>query len=240
MELEYLKTANSLLLWISVLPPVGLVIYQAWLFMKKAKETGKLMGITQEQFKNATKSAFAASLGPSIVIVIGMVGLLTSVGGPVAWLRLAYIGSVMYELPAADRAATAAGSTLGTANMTEAAFANAVWIMTVCSLGWIIISALFTDKMGILRDKVAGDSKAALAVIATAGGLGGMGYQAFTRAIPAPGGSFVNAQTITVLAGFIIMVLMNLYAKSSGKAWVKQFGITIAMVGGMAIGSFFM
>lgn len=239
MELEYLKTANNLWMWISVLPPVGLVIYQAYLFMKKAMETGKLMGITQEQMKTGAKSAFVASLGPSLVIVIGMVGLLTSIGGPVAWLRLAYIGSVMYELPAADRAATAAGSTLGTSNMTVEAFANAVWIMTVCSLGWIIISALFTDKMGVLRDKVAGNSRAVLAVIATAGGLGGMSYQAFTRAIPAPGGSFVNAQTIAVVAGFIIMVVMNLYHKKTGKAWAKQFGITIAMVGAMVVGSVF-
>lgn len=235
MELEYLKVANSPIMWISVIPPVALVMYQAVLFLRRSIRDGQKMGITDIQMKTAAKSALFASLGPSIVIVIGMVGLLTSVGGPVAWMRLAYIGSVMYELPAADRAATAAGSTLGTADMTMGAFANAVWIMTVCCLGWIIISALFTDKMGVLRDKVAGNSKAALSVIAVAGGLGGMSYQAFTRAIPE-----FTEQTITVIAGFTIMVLMNLYAKKSDKAWAKQFGITIAMVGGMFIGSFFM
>lgn len=235
MELEYLKSANSLILWISVLPAVALVVYQAWLFTRKAMTDGKKMGITDQQFKAAIKGSFFASLGPSVVIVIGMVGLLSSVGGPVAWMRLAYIGSVMYELPAADRAATAAGATLGTANMTMGAFANAVWVMTIGCLGWIIVSILFTDKMGSLRDKIAGNSKAALGVIAAAGGMGAFGYQTWTRAVPA-----FTAQTWTAIAGFAIMVLMNVIYNKTKKPWAKQFGITIAMVGGMVVGSFFL
>lgn len=235
MELEYLKTANSIWLWIAAIPGVSLVIFQAVLFMRRAITDGKKMGVTTEQMKIGAKSAFFASLGPSIAIVISMVGLLASIGAPVAWMRLSYIGSVMYELAAADRAATAAGSILGTANMTMEAFANAVWVMCICSLGWVLISALFTDKMGILRDKVAGGNKAALGVMATAGGLGGMGYQAVSRAIPE-----FSPQTIAVISGFIIMVLIRLYADKFDKAWARQFGITIAMVGGMAIGAFFM
>ena len=235
MELEYLKVANSPIMWISIIPPILLVVFQALKFSKKAFADGRKMGITDYQFKTAVKSSFFASLGPSLVIVIGMVGLLSSVGGPVAFMRLAYIGSVMYELPAADRAATAAGATLGTADMTMGAFANAVWIMTVCSLGWIIISALFTDKMGTLRDKIAGNSKAALGVIAAAGGMGAFGFQTWSRAIPA-----FTAQTWTAIAGFAIMVLMNTLYNKTKKGWMKQFGITLAMVGGMVVGSFFL
>lgn len=233
MELEYLKLANSSIMWISVMPAVLLVMYQAGMFTKKAISDGTKMGITKDQFKASIKASFFASLGPSLVIVIGMVGLLASVGGPVAWMRLAYVGSVMYELPAADRAATAAGATLGTANMTSGAFANAVWVMTIGCLGWIIMSILFTDKMGKIRDKIAGDSQAALGVIAAAGGMGAFGYQTWTRAIPA-----FTSQTWTAIAGFVIMVIMNLLYKKTGKSWMKQFGMTIAMIGGMIIGSF--
>lgn len=234
MELEYLTTANSPIMWISVIPAVALVVFQAILFTKRAIKDGKSIGVTDEQMKVAAKSSFFASLGPSLVIVIGMVGLLASVGGPLAWMRLAYIGSVMYELGAADRAATAAGSTLGTSNMTMAAYANAVWVMTLCALGWIIVSALFTDKMGVLRDKVAGNSKAVLTVIATAGGLGGMGYQTMSRALT------FSAQTWTIIAGASIMAFLNWYGKKTKARWVSQFGITIAMVGGMLVGSIFL
>lgn len=99
MELPYLKTANSLFMWISCIPAVALVFFQAYIFMKRAWKTGPQMGVTKEQMKEAAKSSLVASIGPSIVIVTGMVSLLASVGGPLAWMRLAFIGSVMYELP---------------------------------------------------------------------------------------------------------------------------------------------
>lgn len=241
MELEYLKTANSPMMWIFCIPAVALVIVQAFLFAKRAWKTGPQMGVTKDQMMRGAKSAAIASLGPSLVIVIGAVSLLASVGGPLAWMRLAYIGSVMYELPAADRAATAAGSTLGTNNMTMEAFANAAWIMCVCCLGWIIVSALFTDKMGKLRDKVAGNSEAALAVIAVAGGLGAFAYQCFTRILPGVNKiDFGSAQLWSIIAGFVVMMALGLYGKKSKAKWVSQFGMTIAMIIGMLVGAIFM
>jgi hypothetical protein len=235
MELEYLKTANSMGMWISCVPAVLLVLFQAWLFFKRAWATGPKMGVTEEQMKEALKSSLFASLGPSIVIVSGMVSLLASIGGPLAWMRLAYIGSVMYELPAADRAATAAGCHLGTNDMTEAAFANAAWIMTTCCLGWIIISALFADKMETFRDKVTGGSMDAVIALTAGGGVGGFGYMVAQRMIKSTKANFVSA-----LAGFIIMCLLNVYIRKTHAKWAQQFGMTIAMFGGMLCGAFFL
>lgn len=234
--LEYMKIVNSFILWISVIPAIALVLYQSATFMRKAIETGKEMGITDQQIKIAKKSSFYAALGPSIVILIGMVALLTSMGGPVSFMRLSYIGSVMYELPAADIAASAAGSTLGTDNMTAAAFANAVWTMTICCLGWIIVSALFTDKMGDLRDKVAKGNEQVLAVIATAGGLGAFTFQVANRVIPGP----ISDQAIACYTAFIIMFVLNIINEKKKLDWINQFGITISMICGMIVGSFFM
>lgn len=241
MELAYLKVANSPAMWISCIPAVALVVYQAMIFTKKAIKDGQRMGVTKEQMKIAAKSSAVAAIGPSLVIVIGMVALLSSMGGPVAWMRLAYIGSVMYELGAADRAATAAGSTLGTANMTVEAFACAVWVMVICSLGWIIISALFTNKMGTLRDKVAGSNSAKIAVISIGGGLGAFGYQSFDRFYSVANGAVrFDAQTVAVIAGFAAMAAIGVYGKKHNSGWAKKFGMTIAMLVGMAVGAFFL
>ena len=129
-ELEHLKVAELAPCCGSpVSPPWHWLWCRPLLFARRAWKTGPQMGVSKEQMVRGAKSAAIASLGPSLVIVIGAVSLLASVGGPLAWMRLAYIGSVMYELPAADRAATAAGSTLGTNNMTMEAFANCAWIM---------------------------------------------------------------------------------------------------------------
>lgn len=236
MELEYLKTANSLGMWISCVPAVALVLFQAFLFLKRAWATGPKMGVTKEQMKEAARSSAIASIGPSIVIVSGMVSLLASVGGPLAWMRLAFIGSVMYELPAADRAATAAGCQLGTSNMTEAAFANAAWIMTVCCLGWIIVSALFTDKMEVFRDKVTGGNMDAVVALTAGGGVGGFGYMVAQRFLPF---SATNPNMWSAIVGFFVMLGFNFYIKKTHAKWAQQFGMTISMFLGMVVGAFF-
>lgn len=98
MELEYLKVANNPIMWISVLPGVLLVIVQAIVLSRRAIVSGRKMGITERQFKSAIRSSALASIGPSLIIVTGMIALLSSMGGPIAWMRLAYIGAVNFEL----------------------------------------------------------------------------------------------------------------------------------------------
>lgn len=235
--LEYLKTANSLIMWIFCIPMVALIIYQAYIFMMRAWKIGPKMGVTKEQMKEAAKSSAIAAIGPSIVIVTGMVSLLASVGAPLAWMRLADIGSVMYELPAADRAATAAGCTLGTNNMTMEAFANAAWIMVTCCIGWMIVSALFTDKMESFRSKVTGGNMDALVSLTAGGGLGGFGYMVAQRLLPF---NIKSANMWSAIVGFIVMWCMNVIIKKTNAKWAQQFGMTIAMFCGMAVGAFFL
>ena len=158
-------------------------------------------------------------------------------GGPIAWMRLAYIGAVNFELSAADRAASAVGCTLGTSNMTMEAFACAVYTMVICCLGWILVSALFAHKMGDLRDRVAGNNKAKMSVISVAGGMGAYGYQCFNRGIVLAG---PDAQTMTVIFGFGTMFALAIYGKKKNVAWVRKFGMMIAMFSGMLLGSFFL
>ncbi len=59
------------------------------------------MGLGEDKMKKAMKSSAITSIGPSIVVLSGMLSLLVTVGGPVGWMRLAMIGSVMFESIAA-------------------------------------------------------------------------------------------------------------------------------------------
>ena len=192
------------------------------------------MGITDEEFKTGISASFTASIGPSIVILIGMVSLLASVGGPLSWMRLAYIGSVTFELGAADKAATAAGAQLGTSSMTAEVFACCAWVMCICCLGWIIVSALFTDKMDVLRAKASGGSPEKLAIISAGGTMGAFSYMTFDRAFP------LNVQTYAAVIGFVVMFVLISYGKKSGAKWPAKWGMTIAMFAGMLGGAFFL
>ena len=96
--MDAMKIANSIPMWIACGIPVILVIAQALVFAKKSYSAGKKIGLTEKQMKNAIKSSAITSIGPSIVILSGMLSLLITVGGPMAWMRLSLIGSVMLNL----------------------------------------------------------------------------------------------------------------------------------------------
>lgn len=237
MQLEYLKTANSLAMWIGCIPGVALVIVQAYMFMMRAWKVGPKMGVPVEKMKAAASASFIASIGPSIVVVSGMFSLLASVGGPLSWMRLAYIGSVMYELPTAERAAMFCGSTLGTDNMTQDAFATAAWMMTIGCLGWILISALFTDKMEMLRDKIAGGSMDAVEALTAGGGVGGFAYMVAMRCLPF---NAMSSNMWACIGALVFTVCLNIYMKKNPTAkWAQQFGMTLSMFFGMAVGAIF-
>lgn len=235
--LEYLKTANSMAMWIGCIPAVTLVMIQAYMFMMRAWKVGPKMGVPVEKMKAAASASLVASIGPSIVVVSGMFSLLASVGGPLSWMRLAYIGSVMYELPTAERAAMFCGSTLGTDNMTMDAFATAAWMMTIGCLGWILISALFTDKMEVLRDKIAGGSMDAVEALTAGGGVGGFAYMVAMRCLPF---NPLSSNMWACIGALVFTVCLNMYMKKNPTAkWAQQFGMTLSMFFGMAVGAIF-
>lgn len=150
--MEYLKIANHPFMWVAAGLAVAVVVVQAVIFFTKSYKAGKEIGLTDKQMKSAVKSSAISSIGPSLVILIGMVSLIVVMGGPISWMRLSFIGSVTYELMAAGFGADAMGVTLGKAGMNNVVYTNAVWTMVLGSLGWLIFTFLFTHKMDKLNN----------------------------------------------------------------------------------------
>lgn len=104
---------NSFPMWVACGLAVLIVLLQALVFAKHAYASGPKVGLTKRQMNLGIRSAAITSIGPSIVILSGMLSLLISVGGPMAWMRLSLIGSVMFESMAAGIGTNAVGVTLG-------------------------------------------------------------------------------------------------------------------------------
>lgn len=229
MDSDYLKLANSWIMWVAVLPPVLLTFLQAGLFVRKALRDGKKMGITSAQFKAGAGAATISAVGPSMVIAIGCLALITTVGGPMAWMRLSYVGAVNYELTTANFAAIASGAVLGGEGMTVAVFACCCWVMCIGCMGWLIVSALFTDKMGKLTDLISGGNMTRVSLISAGGCLGAYTYMVTDRLYRGTG------EVIAVLSAVVIQSAISLYEKKTQKAWCKKWGMTISMFASMAI-----
>ncbi|WP_227763903.1 DUF5058 family protein [Zhaonella formicivorans] len=227
--MDYLKIANSAPMWMAAALAIILVLFQAVIFAKKSYETGKRIGLTEDQMKSAMKSSLITSIGPSFVILTGLLSLLVTVGGPMAWMRLSFIGSVMFELMAAGFGTEAAGVKMGIDQMTNVAFANAVWTMILGSIGWIIFATLTADKMDKVQAKIAKGDQGLIKAISIAAMLGSFGSLVSGHL------AAVNKNTVAALAGGAIMLVLSPLADKKKIKWLKEWALAIALFGGMLV-----
>lgn len=225
--MNYLEIANSPLMWLSAGLAVALVLFQAFIFAKKSYSTGLQIGLTETQMKTAMRSSFIASIGPSIVVLSGLLALLVTVGGPMAWMRLSYIGSVMFELMAAAIGTEAVGVKMNIDPMTTTAYANAVWTMITGSIGWIIFSTLTASKMDKVQTKFSKGDKGLIGIIAISAMLGSFGSLVSGHLLAR------NANTIAALTGAVVMVVLSTIADKQNIKWLKEWCLAIALFAGV-------
>ena len=227
-EKEYLTIANEPGMWIACIIMVLCVAFQAVVFMKKAWKSGQDMGLTQVQMKSAIRASAITTIGPAIAVMIGMISLFPSLGAPFAWLRLSVIGSLSYELLAAETGANAMAVTLGGTGYNVQAFANSVWTATIGAAGWLILCALLTDKFDILRRKVVRGNDALLPVLSVSAMIGAFAYFSSPYIIKKgiPG-------AVALLVGGGSMILITYLAKKTKKRWMNEWALGISMIVGM-------
>lgn len=230
--MEHYDIINSPLLWISGAFVVAWVALQSVVFMLKSLKVRKEIGITDEQLKSAIKTSVMASLGPSFVIVVGLISLLVVMGGPIVWFRMSTIGAVPIEMMAAGFTAEAMGTTFGGEGMTGEFVAGYLWVSTFASLGWITFTGLFTDKMDNFRNVLAGGKKALIPIIAVGAMSGAFAYMSLDRVLLF---NTQPSQAAAVFAGFACMAGFSVYNKKAQKQWIKEWSFTISMFVGMLL-----
>ena len=145
--MDYLSIANSGWMWFAVAIPMAVLAAQVFLLLRRSLKDGKRMGVKEEQIKSAVIASASASVGPSVSILAGMVSLMVMMGAPIAWMRLSYIGAVMFEMTSADVGAQAVGVAFEQSSMTAEAFAKSpgspmtdtpLRVTAVCMADWSI------------------------------------------------------------------------------------------------------
>lgn len=227
MENNYLEIANTLPFWIIAMIMVGLVLVQSLIFMSKAFKTGKKIGITKDQFNTTIRASIITSIGPSFAVLIGLVALISLIGSPMAFMRLGVIGAVMFETLAVEAGAEAVGVVANTPEFGLYAFTNVLWVMCVSSIGWLLITGLFTPKLETLRMKLVGGRNYLLPVLSTAAVLGAFGYQVSKFIVQ------LGPGTVAALVSGITIVVINIVADKTELNFLKEWALGIAMIAGM-------
>ena len=227
--MDALQIANSLPMWIACGGAVVLVIVQALIFIKKAIDAAPEVGVTKEQVNKAIKSAALTSIGPSIVVLSGMLSLLVTVGGPMAWMGLSFMGSVMFESIAAGIGTGSVGVQLGVDALTPLALTMAVWTMIIGSVGWIIFSTFAADKMDKIQAKLAGSNPAGLTIISSGAIIGVFASMVGQKLVA------LDKNALATVLGAALMFIMMQLTKGEKYAKLREWNLTIAILVAMAI-----
>ena len=110
---------------------IATVIIIAVIFLRKALRQAREIGLAENVIKKTVRVSGIFSIVPSIPIAIGLAAMVPLLGVALPWIRLSVIGSVQYELFAADAAASVTGAVSAAGALGPAAFNTAAWIMTL-------------------------------------------------------------------------------------------------------------
>ncbi len=165
------------------------------------------VGLTEKQMKRAMKSSAITSNGPSIVILSGMLSLVITIGGPMAWV----------------------GVQLGADVLTPEALTMAVWAMIIGSIGWVLFATFSANRMEKVQEKVAGGNPAKLMVIATAAIIGAFSAMSAQHLVK------MNKNSIACVLGAMIMGVLLMVSEKKNIKWLKEWNLTISILVLLAI-----
>ncbi|AKG73593.1 DUF5058 family protein [Salinicoccus halodurans] len=225
-----LQIANSAPFWIFASIIVGIVVFQALIFLWIAKKSAPDAGLSDKEVTTAIRAGFISSIGPSFGIVIVLVSLIALIGSPITLMRIGIIGSAATESSAAAIGASSFGTELGASDFPVEALSAIVWTMFLGGTGWLLFVMLFTKSMGKTQEKIQKSNPKIMANVALAAMLGAFAYLASEQMVT----SFNH--TIAGILALVSMISMMMLADKRNISWLKEWALGFALVIGMATG----
>ena len=145
--MDYVEISNSMIVYLLCGITVAIAFVQAVLYIRMAKKMTVKANIPATVPKTAFRVGLISAIGPALGVFIVMVGLMASIGGPMAWLRLSIIGAAATELSAASMGAQAAGVEFGGQGYTLTVMAVSWFAMALNGAGWLLVSGTVTPAL---------------------------------------------------------------------------------------------
>lgn len=224
---------NHPLLFVLAGLAIIVVILQSAVFLRKAWRRAIELGFQREKLKKLVVSSIIFTIAPAIAIGIGIITLSGTLGIALPWLRLSVVGNVVYELSAAETAASSMGVSLGT-GLNAQQFAAVAWTMTLGITTGLVLVPLFCEKTlnGVSsignKDKVWGElftTSIFIGLIATFVGVALSGVTVDTAG---------RVQGLVLLVSAVVMVVCGVLMKKLGWKWMNDYALPICMVLAMA------
>jgi len=220
---------NGPLLYGLVIVAIAYVLIFSVFTLRRSYRHSLELGLDKSKIKGILVSAVLYSIIPSLSIVVGLFSLAAVLGVPWSWFRLSVVGSLMYELMAADLVATGAGyssiAALGATGDINI-IGTIMFVMSISILGGIVGVLLFGKSIQKNINKM--HSKGPFAVLA----IGVLQLALMVVYLP----SMLTSGAVYIavlLTSAVIALLHQFIIKKTGWRWLANFIMADSLILGM-------
>lgn len=222
----YTEICNTIwmFLWVGLL--LLAVVLQCLVFMKKAWNHGKEIGLKPAQMKKGLTTGISVSIMPTLPVLMVLLSLMPLLGIPLPWLRLSIIGSAYYETYAASTALGCLGETLQVNGYSVDGWVAAAWVMTVGGSASVLWSSLATKPISMIYERA---EKVDMRLVLSIGSGCLAGVMAYVSV--SYGFSAISTKGIVFCISFATGALLVYIHNRRPKAkWMSDYLMTISML----------
>ena len=239
---------------------IAVVLGQSVYFLVKALKRSKVLGMDQDKIRKTIRTAAVFTIAPAVAIVISVMTLSQTLGLPLPWLRLSVVGSMSYEMVAANNALSAMGQVLGSGKALTAQ-QNVLTVMTISIMMgiWLVpaIGKKLQKGMSSLSNRDAkwadifsnalfiGMIAAFLGfVFSNVSRLWNPAARTVTEKVVENGEEVQRQVTVSSTSGLIpvcvmltsalVMIVCGLLMRKPKLKWLSEYALPISLVVGMA------
>ena len=140
-------SANSPIIFIVVGIIIAVVLAQSVFFLVRALKRAKQLGIAGSTVKKTVSSSAIFTIAPAVAILVGVVVLSKSLGVALPWLRLSVVGSLSYELVAAENTMRPLDISKSALVTDASDFVTILFVMTLSIALSLVLAPLLTKKV---------------------------------------------------------------------------------------------
>ena len=251
---------NSPIIFIMVGIIILAVLIQSIFFLVRAIKRANQKNMDKAIIKKTIISSALFTIAPAIAIVVGVVSLSKSLGVAVPWLRLSIIGSLSYELIAAQNALTAFGVKMSETITNPQVFVTVLWVMTIGIITGLVLPQLLTKKIQNGMIKLEQKDKKWAEIFNNAMFLGmisaflGYVFCDLGRLWLSTDGVYTTTEKVdgvltevqytntsglvpvcVMLSSTVVMLILGLIAKKTKARWINDYALPICLIVGMAL-----
>ena len=227
---------NSGFMYLITVIVITFVIAQSLFFLVRAWKRARALGMESKTLRKVVTSSALFTIAPAVAILMGVITLSRALGYPFPWLRLSVIGALTYELPAAQAAASAAGTSVADTLITDPKVYTAIaWVMTLGIIPGMFLVPLFAKKIENGLDRIKQRDRKWGEIFLT-GLFMGM-ISAFLGYIFSDirSGLVGWIPVFVMIISAVIMTVFGLLYKKTNARWLTDYALPLSMLFAMAL-----